>query len=70
MTIITGPALVHSCFLYWAESAAITLNCCVLQSGKFYIFCLLLTGVKEEQELTIATDENQDEEPTKAKKRK
>nr|XP_040036646.1 transcription elongation regulator 1 isoform X2 [Gasterosteus aculeatus aculeatus] len=28
------------------------------------------TGVKEEQELTIATDENQDEEPTKAKKRK
>ncbi|KAM8899955.1 transcription elongation regulator 1 isoform 2-T2 [Spinachia spinachia] len=28
------------------------------------------TGVKEEQELSIATEENQDEEPTKAKKRK
>ncbi|KAL6098799.1 tcerg1 [Pungitius sinensis] len=28
------------------------------------------TGVKEEQELAIATEENQDEEPSKAKKRK
>uniref|UniRef100_A0A8C2ZWG2 Transcription elongation regulator 1 n=1 Tax=Cyclopterus lumpus TaxID=8103 RepID=A0A8C2ZWG2_CYCLU len=37
-----------------------------------FLFCVwLLTGVnKEEPELAIATEENQDEEPTKAKKRK
>ncbi len=38
-----------------------------------YLFCVvcLYIGVnKEEPELAIATEENQDEEPTKAKKRK
>lgn len=37
-----------------------------------FILCVYLyTGVmKEEPELSIATEENQDEEPTKAKKRK
>lgn len=40
-------------------------------SGLVGHFSCVLTGFnKEEPELTINTDENQDEEPSKAKKRK
>lgn len=34
------------------------------------LYLFVFTGIKEEPELAIPTDDSQDEEPTKAKKRK
>lgn len=49
----------------------ITLKHCAPQCVLYLCCVCVLTGVnKEEPELSIATEENQDEEPTKAKKRK
>lgn len=55
---------VHECFYY---SQTLYTTMCVI----FILYPCSYAGVnKEEPELAIATEENQDEEPTKAKKRK